>query len=112
MSQYVLIAKGMTVLQCTIQLLTTEELYNDDEINERKNFNKIVQVKFSNYLQFPDDNVEKFGIEDFIDVDEEIINKLFWINGDPVSDEKAQYEQPATDLLVRLELNMLQVDEM
>ena len=67
----------MIVMWRTVQPLTTEELYNDDEINEQKNFDKIVQVKFGNHLQFLDDNVEKFGVEDFIDIDEEIIDKPF-----------------------------------
>ena len=76
-SQYVLATKEMIVMWRTVQPLTTEELYNDDEINEQKNFDKIVQVKFGNHLQFLDDNVEKFGVEDFIDIDEEIIDKPF-----------------------------------
>ena len=66
----------------------------------------MAQSKFSNHLQFLDDNVEKLGIEDFIDLNKEIIDKPFWINSDPVSDGKAQYEQPAIDLLVGLKLNM------
>ena len=48
----------------------------------------MVQSKFGNHLQFLDDNVKKFRIEDFIDVNEEIINKPFWINSDPVSDRR------------------------
>ena len=77
MLQYVLIVKETIVLRRTVRLLTTEELYNTNENNEWENFDKMIQSKFGNYLQFPDDNVEKLGIEGFIDADEEIIDKPF-----------------------------------
>ena len=89
MLQYVLIVKETIVLRRTVRLLTTEELYNTNENNEWENFDKMIQSKFGNYLQFPDDNVEKLGIEGFIDADEEIIDKPFSINGDPVSNGRA-----------------------
>lgn len=111
MSQTILTAKGTIVPRRTVRPLTPEEIYNEDEIKEREKFDKIIQSKYGTHLKFPEE--EKMEMEDFIDVEEEINDKPFWIDGDPVSsDGRAQFEQPVKDLLVGMELNMPQVDEM
>ena len=113
MSQYILNAKGKIIPRRSVRPLTTEELYNSEEIAEREKFDSIIKSKFGNHLEFPDTNAdEKLTLEDFIDVDEDVVNKPFWIDGDPVSNEgKSKFEQPVNDLLVGIELNMPQVDE-
>ena len=114
MSQTILTAKGTIVPRRTVQPLTTEEIYNEDEIKEHENFDKIIQSKYGTYLEFPGvEKEEKLNMEDFIDAEENIEDKPFWVDGDPVSaDNQATFEQPVKDLLVGMELNMPQVDEM
>ncbi|GFH47961.1 hypothetical protein CTEN210_14370 [Chaetoceros tenuissimus] len=114
MSQTILTAKGTIVPRRTVRPLTTEEIYNEDEIKERENFDKIIQSKYGTHLEFPVvEKEEKLNMEDFIDAEENIEDKPFWVDGDPVSaDNQATFEQPVKDLLVGMELNMPQVDEM
>ena len=114
MSQTILTAKGTIVPRRTVRPLTPEEIYNEDEIKERENFDKIIQSKYGTHLKFPVvEKEEKLNMEDFIDAEENIEDKPFWVDGDPVSaDNQATFEQPVKDLLVGMELNMPQVDEM
>ena len=111
MSQYILNDKGKVVPRRTVRPLTTSELHNEKEIKLRKEFDERIRNKLGDHLHIPEEQ-DKLELDDFLDDEDRLEDKPFWIDGDPISDNSFKNEKPLLDQMIGLELNMPHMDEM
>ena len=113
MCQSILTDRGKVVPRRTVRPLTIDEINNEKEIKLREDFDLIIQKKLGDHMSVaPKDDANKLTSDDFLDDEEGIGSKPFWIDGDPIDGSRAKHEQPILDQLIGMEVNLPQMDEL
>ena len=105
LSQWILKVNGRVVSWRSARPLRTDELYNDNEEKKRKVFEKLFEILWGSYLNFPTNSTKtkEQEFKEYLDVDEEArvipdVEDVVDNNG------KRLIQQPAYDKLIHAEI--------